>query len=268
MPEPTESTCSQGLKRVLAFVLTLAALSAVLSLLFLPVVPLPWWKVFRRCVSVSAALSVWLFMRYLHRRPVSTLGLQGWRQGRRALVTGVLLGVGTVGVVGGLYVLLQACRVAVHPDSLRVWSRLLVYIPAMGLVAVLEELVFRGYLLQQLWACSKAFAVVGTSAAYALVHLRQLPVWPASAFELTGLFVLGVVLALATLRTGQLYLAIGLHGSLAYCAQVNKLLVEFSDPSLRWLVGTNHLVNGVGAWVGLLGIGWIVSRWVRPSRTG
>ncbi|MEK7214709.1 MAG: CPBP family intramembrane glutamic endopeptidase, partial [Chloroflexota bacterium] len=129
------------------------------------------------------------------------------------------------------------------------------------LVGGLEELIFRGYLLRQLLACSQPLAVAGSSAAYALVHLRPNPVWPSSGLELAGLFILGCVLAASVLRTKQLYLAIGLHASLAYWARTNKLLIDFTaPPELQWLTGTNRLINGVAAWCALAGIGWWMTR--------
>ena len=79
-----------------------------------------------------------------------------------------------------------------------------------------------------------------------------------SALQLGGLFLLGEVLSLSYLRTGQLYLPMGLHAVLAYGVRVNKLLIEFTDLSLSWLVGTSRLVNGLASWVMLLGIGGIV----------
>mgnify|MGYP001607334867 CR=1 FL=1 len=34
-------------------------ISGILSLVALPWVTLPWWKVFRRCVSVASVISLW-----------------------------------------------------------------------------------------------------------------------------------------------------------------------------------------------------------------
>jgi len=162
--------------------------------------------------------------------------------------------------VGAVYLLTGICRIDVNPDTVKVVRTLTTFVPGALLVAVLEELVFRGYVLQQLLACSRVLAVVGSSAAYALVHLKPDPVWPGTALELVGLFILGCVLVFAALRTRQLYLPIGLHASLAYLARTNKLLIEFPDAPLAWLVGTSRLVNGVIPWLALVGLGWAVSR--------
>jgi len=172
----------------------------------------------------------------------------------------VLLGVGTVFLVGGLYLATRVCRIAVTPDQAKLWRVVLGFLPAAGLVGLVEELIFRGYVLQQLLACSTRLAVSGSSLLYALVHVRLGWIWPQSSLELVGLFLLGWVLAHSVLLTRQLYLAIGLHAGLAYCARVNKLIVEFTQPSLQWLIGTNRLVNGAVAWLALLGVGRIIAR--------
>jgi membrane protease YdiL (CAAX protease family) len=135
--------------------------------------------------------------------------------------------------------------------------------PAAGLISVLEELVFRGFILQHLLACSRSIAVTASSVLYALVHLKSPTVSVASGLELGGLCLLGAVLALSVLRTRRLYLAIGLHATLAYGARVNKLLIAFPDPALSWLVGTNRLVNGLMSWIALLGMGAVVWWWTR-----
>lgn len=252
------------LRRLVWFTLSLALVSLFLSAVVRLWIDLPWWTVFRRCVSVSTAVVLWLVIRYVPGESLSSLGLGSWRPGRRQIAQGALLGVGVLLALGMAYLATGVCRVAIHPDALRVWRVLLSFIPLAGLIAFLEELVFRGFVLQQLLAWSKPLAIAGSSAAYALVHLKTTLVWPNSGFELVGLFILGWVLALSRLSTGQLYVAIGLHAALAYGARVNKLLIAFTESSPQWLVGTSRLVNGVTAWLALLGVGWIVARWAKP----
>lgn len=261
-PTAPEAGCRAGLTRLVWFAVSIAVLSAAAGGFLSRWIDLPWWKIFRRCASVSALLTLWFFMRHLHHQPIRTLGLGAWKAGRRQVAQGVLIGCSVVALIGGWFVLAGWCRVAIHPDSMRLWRTLLISLPAMGLVGVLEELIFRGYVFRQMLACSQPLlAVAGSSACYALVHLRPNPVWPSSGLELAGLFILGCVLAASVLRTKQLYLAVGLHASLAYWARTNKLLIEFAaPPELQWLTGTNRLVNGVAAWCVLAGIGWWMTR--------
>lgn len=251
------------LKRLVWFAVGIVVIGLLLSGVAKLWVDLSWWKVFRRCASIAAVVMLWLLLK-VFRQPLRSFGLSRWGQGRRQLTQGFLLGWGVVLAMLGLYLATGVCRIAVDPDRQHVWLTLLGFLPAAGLVAVLEEVVFRGYVLQHLLVFSRWLAVMASSAAYALVHMRPNPLWPKSAFELTGLFILGLVLSVSYLKTRQLYLAIGLHAGLAYWARVNKLVIQFPGPSLHWLVGSNQLVNGVVAWLALMGIGWIIARHARP----
>jgi len=221
--------------------------------------------VFRRCVSIGAALSLWLFITKLERRPLRAYGLPPFREGKRHLRFGLLLGLGALAAMFGLGILSGVCSLAITPDASRLWRTTIGFLPIAFLVGILEELVFRGFILQHVATCSKMVAMATSSALYALVHVKTLLFDVSMWLELGGLFLLGTVLALSVLLTQQLYLAIGLHAALAYGARVNKLFVEFSNPSLSWLVGTNRLVNGLAGWTVLLVLGGIIVWWANRS---
>ena len=253
-------------KRLALFTLTIVLFSGLLSVAVKPFVGMPLWNVFRRCVSVAAAITLWLTMRRSQRRhPFRVLGLGPWRPGWRTIVRGMLLGLGAATLLEGLYLATGLSAIAIDPDRARIWRTVLTFLPTAVLVSVLEELVFRGYVLQQLLAFSQRTAVWASSIVYAAVHLRTTPAWPQSGFELVGLTVLGWLLARSVLHTKQLYLGIGLHAGFAYWARTSKLLVEMTtSPSLVWLVGGTRLINGVGAWILVAGIGWGICRFVKP----
>jgi len=154
-----------------------------------------------------------------------------------------------------------ASRIDVTPDRVRLWKTVLAFIPAAGLVSVLEELVFRGFILQHLLVFSRPAAISISSALYAIVHLKMTTFTLSTWLELGGLFLLGSVLALSYLVTNQLSLAIGLHAVLAYGARVNKLVIQFTDSSMAWFFGSSRLVNGLMSWLLLLGIGGFIVWW-------
>ena len=252
------------LLQLAGFVATIVVVGLLCSLLVKPWIHhLSWWKVFRRCVSISSLIALWVFMRYLHRQPIRSLGLGAWRAGKRPLLQGVITGFGGALLLAGIYLASGACHIVVSLDDAKLWGTVIGFLPGAVLVATLEELIFRGYVLRQLLAYSAPLAIATSSAAYALVHMPTVFEWPGTGLELVGLAILGGVLALSALRTGQLYAAIGLHAALSYCARVNKLLLGFPYPNLQWLVGTNRLVNGVIAWFILLIIGLFIARKIR-----
>jgi membrane protease YdiL (CAAX protease family) len=250
---------------VLRFGVLTFLISVALSLVVLPWLALSWWTIFRRCVSIGAAVSVWLCAR-LERRSLRSYGLSSARAGKSDLLFGLLLGLGTLGLMGILGLASGACRIDVTPDRMKLWRTVIGFLPAAALVSVLEELVFRGLILQHLLAFSKPAAVAASSALYAVVHVKTLTL--ATWLELGGLLLLGGVLALSYLVTHQLYLAIGLHGVLAYGARINKLVIDIPETSLGWLVGTSRLVNGLAGWLAVLGIGGMILWWARRSHGG
>ena len=264
----TNQTCRAGVASLAGFGVCVFLLALLLSLIATPWTTLSFWKVFRRGVSVAAALSLWLFIRKLERRSFRSYGFAAPRAGKRQLRFGVLLGLGVLGLLFGTWLALGVCRLSITPDLPRLWRTVVGFLPAAILISVLEELVFRGFILQHLLNCSKGLAVIGSSALYALVHLKTSTVGLAACLELVGLFLFGGLLALSYLLTRQLYLAVGLHAVLAYGLRINKLLIEFTEPSLTWLVGTSRLVNGVASWVALLCMAGIVMWWVRRSQEG
>ena len=256
-----------ALRRVLGFGAKIAVLSLLISgIAQIWIHDLSWWKIFRRCVSVSAVLVLWHTHRH-HPHPFRSLGLGSWREGRGAFAKGVLIGLSMMLALIVAYDVLDIVRLEIWTDTARVVRTMTTFAPTACLIGLLEELTFRGYLLQQLLACSQWFALAVTSALYAVVHVQPTMTWPNSAFELVGLFLLGWVLGMSVLRTRSLYLAIGLHASLAYFARVNKMWIEFTNPSWVWLVGSHRIVNGIVGWGSLLLLGWLISRTQpRPQR--
>lgn len=261
-----------GWLAIARFGLYTLSFSLIASLAFTPwldTLNLSWWKVFRRCVSLAAAASLWLCLRQ-EGRSLASYGFSTWSgAGKRELVTGLLVGIACLAGLFGIGLLFGFYQVDITQDRAKLWRTVIGFIPAAALVAMLEEAIFRGFLLQQLLAGSKTVAIFVSSALYSVVHLRtplaELSTW----MELGGLFLLGVVLSLSYLKTNRLLFAVGLHGALAYGARVNKLFIGHPYPELSWLIGTGRLVNGLIGWVALLGLGgWIGWRSRRIDKGG
>jgi membrane protease YdiL (CAAX protease family) len=126
------------------------------------------------------------------------------------------------------------------------------------LMALAEELVFRGYLYGVVREeLGEGVALVGVNLFFALLHLFR----PGDAlFKLVygfGLWLAGVVLTLALRRTGQLTASVGLHSS--------WILAGVVDPPGRvvpgWLPGLRgDPAAGLVGWMFLLLIGWGLTR--------
>ena len=81
---------------------------------------------------------------------------------------------------------------------------------------------------------------------------RMFREWP----ELLGLFLTGAVLSMIRLRTGQLYLGIGIHAGWYWIKQVDRAFVQEVETvieSHRLLLGSSQYLDGIVGWIALLG---------------
>ena len=147
-----------------------------------------------------------------------------------------------------------------------------------GVVAVLEEILFRGAIFG---ALRKTFrwptAVVISSAIYALVHFFSRPASPAEIHWTSGLALLptmlsgfveveqvvpgffnltltGVLLALAYQRTGNLYFSIGLHAGWIFWLKSYGFLTREAGNANAWFWGTSKLIDG---WLALIVLAFV-----------
>jgi len=151
-------------------------------------------------------------------------------------------------------------------------QRLLNAAGVAAVVAVLEEILFRGALFGALRkALDFGFALLSSSMIYAIVHfmgtgrLSGAVAWY-SGFELLpqmlrgfanwqaiipGFFTLtlaGILLGLAYQRTGNLYCSIGLHAGWIFWLKSYGLLTRPIPGADPWLWGSNRMTDG---WLGL-----------------
>jgi membrane protease YdiL (CAAX protease family) len=87
---------------------------------------------------------------------------------------------------------------------------------------------------------------------------------------LFGLFLLGIVLSYAFIRTGSLYLSIGLHAGWVFGIKTIKVYGNYTREGLGWLFGSTDpkFLSGVATWVGFLMVGLIVYWLTRKRQRG
>ncbi len=163
------------------------------------------------CLAIT--LSVFIARRLLDRRTFTSLGLQGSRQA----IYDLLFGIALTGLMIGLIYLLEWVFGWLVVESfawqVESWGNLavssLVMVALFSLVGWQEELLSRGYWLQNLSdSLNKSLGVLLSSAIFALAHVFN-PNLSWQAF--LGLFLSGLFLAFGYVRTKQLWLPIGLH---------------------------------------------------------
>ncbi len=153
------------------------------------------------------------------------------------------------------------------------------YAAAAVLIAMIEELFFRGLLFRSLVReRGVATAIVAGSLIFAVLHcisgsLRVAPGWaPGIGLDLlsmyftdstgsvlpdlrlvAGLFLLGWLLAYLYLRTDSLWAPVGLHAGIVFFSKLMKKLLQRSEDIPEWLFGDSiFIVSGMVCWLLLL----------------
>ena len=74
---------------------------------------------------------------------------------------------------------------------------------------------------------------------------------------LTGLFILGLVLSYAFMRSGSLYLSIGLHAGWIFSIKTLRVFGDFRREDLGWPFGFSDpkIISGWVTWICLIGVG-------------
>ncbi len=173
----------------------------------------------------------------------------------------------------------------------RLGGKLLGTVLTAVVVAVLEEILFRGAIFGTLRSiCLWPVALVLSSMFFAILHFFGKPESPPEVGWATGVEVLllmfqgfvdigqivpgfftltlvGSVLAMAYQRTGNLYFSIGLHGGWIFWLKSYGLLTHEVPGTGTWLWGTHRMIDG---WLSLGAAAiclLVVSRWApRPER--
>jgi membrane protease YdiL (CAAX protease family) len=196
----------------------------------------------------------------------------------RTYVAGFLIGALPVCLLIALLLAVGDRRFEVRKPGLLPWTLtkyLLLGIPFM----LLEETIFRGLLLGDLIrAYGTTAATIVSSLFFAVTHFlgatdawkripakaapteamvalfggmeRMVREWP----ELVGLVLVGLILCAARLRTGQLYLPMGIHAGWYWIKQVDGSFIRETpgcDQHRIWL-GSGQYLDGVLGWCALL----------------
>jgi membrane protease YdiL (CAAX protease family) len=233
-------------------------------------------RLWNRVFEVSLALALVLRWRWLGLGGLAGVGLR--REGAlRPLGLGLVAGLCGVGVglvlcwLGGALV----PELRFEPGK-TVWKAAL-GLGAAVLVGVGEETLFRGVLLRRFVNdAGRGVGVVATTAVYAVVHALRTGSGPRGAVEWTagwerlpalfaplagpevlpgvvGLFALGLMLAWLRLRTGSLWMGIGVHAAWVAVFRVGRLFFEIKRRP-QWLIGPGWppLVGGAAGVVAIV----------------
>ena len=161
-------------------------------------------------VLVAALMAAWVMLRWVDRQPLRWLGFPLTGAGVREAAIGLAVGTAALAGTVALFALAGWYRYTPESGSLAEWATTSgVALLALAVPAASEEALLRGYLFRTIRERSGAWvAVLFTSAVFAALHGSNPGV---GTFALVNIFLAGVLLAVAVLRTGTLWLATGIH---------------------------------------------------------
>lgn len=230
-------------------------------------------------VELAASLVAgWVMLALVDRRPLGALGYARDPAARRDSLLGFALGAAAITVAAGVLTVAGTVRWVADSGS---WPE---YVATLGqalvvfaVAAAAEEAIFRGYVFQALVQGVGAWpAVLGSSALFALAHWNNPSV---SAVALANIFLAGVMLGWAYLRTRSLWFCTAVHlgwnwmMSAALDFPVSGLvrdtpLYDVAAAGPRWMTGGSFgPEGGVAATVVIAGLTTLLvwAPWLRES---
>ena len=162
-----------------------------------------WIKVILMLLGAASVLGIYAaWVKVFEKRKVSELYL---RRALPDLLTGLLIGSLFIAVVVGVLALMGIYRI----DSVNIdWVGLLLSFAAYSIVAVTEEVLFRGILFRMIderYQTLQAFII--SSLTFGAVHLMTVDFWTAMAISAEA----GFMLAAAYKFRNNLWIPIGIH---------------------------------------------------------
>ncbi len=229
-------------------------------------------------VAILGLYPLWRSCKMAHWR---TLGLRAKMSSPKGLALGFLLGFASL-ACAALLALGLGGRSLVHGHNAGQIERHIVNATvAAVIVAVLEEIIFRGTLFGILRkVLTWPGALLTSSVVYALVHFLENtdlpgPVRWFSGLALLGrmfqsgpplvpavftLLVAGAILAMAYQKTGTLYLSIGLHAGWIFWLKSYGFFTASAPSGNPVFWGSSRLIDGWLALPLLGGVFWMISR--------
>ena len=190
------------------------------------------------------------------------------------------------------YVLLLTAlneRVYEGPDEPgEFWWAVIKYLPLSVVIGFLEDMLFFGFLATLLGGrfvpCVLVYAI-SHFLAPSKAHIWQATDWSigiealqamgdslaaatSEPIEVFGLILVGGVLAVLCLKTGNIWAAMGVHGGWYYVRTIARKLGEDLDGDKEWLFGSDRFYDGALGWLAILSTGvifWLTWKAPKPQ---
>jgi len=228
----------------------------------------PFHRFMDRSFLLLALAGVWPLLRALGAKSLRETGLVPPYGQSKKLFDGLLLGFVSLAVVAGIVLFADGRALTGSVSAEKIIETILSAAGTAVVVAILEEILFRGGVFGGLrrvfyWP----LALVLSSLIYALVHFLQradfagVVVWY-SGLELLprmlagfanfsalvpgffSLTLIGILLGLAYQRTGNLYFSIGLHAGWIFWLKIFGTFTADVPRAAIWFWGTGKMIDG------------------------
>ncbi|MEK6766291.1 MAG: CPBP family intramembrane glutamic endopeptidase [Planctomycetota bacterium] len=236
-------------------------------------------KVMRRILMLVALIVFIVFRKSLRFSILISSGLKIRSGFFRQFLLGFLLAGLSLLIYYGLGLISGAWVIHLDYDSAGVIILNIVKYALIGcLIGVMEEIFFRGFILQSFMENMPVpLAVCACSLFYSILHFFKADVLVTTGFQpfvgfvtmaqflkplffhfikhlpaIIGLFLVGVVLSYAFIRTKSLYLSIGLHSGMVFMMKADGMFLVRVREKMGWLFGDSKLVTGILIWFFLI----------------
>jgi hypothetical protein len=245
-------------------------------------------KVMRRILMVVTLIVFIAFRKSLRFGALISSGLKIRPGAFRQFLLGLSLAVLSILIYYGIGLITGAWIIHLDYDSAGVIIFSIVkYALIACLIGVMEEIFFRGFLLQSFMEnMSVPMAVCMCSLIYSVLHFFRADVFVSTGFQpfvgfvtmaqffkplfldlvkhlpaIIGLFLVGVVMSYALIRTKSLYLSIGLHSGMVFMVKADTMFISRIREKLVLLFGgDSKLITGIIIWVFLICILLVIRR--------
>jgi membrane protease YdiL (CAAX protease family) len=274
----------KGFLKFIAVFFGILLISAVLAPFLYTLLPYKFERIFNRLVMIFSLAALWFFL-IGKKFSAKDYGLQ-WAgpDSRFYLAAGFLTGLSVLAVFSLVKVGVGQAD-WLRPEGVELLAKLLSALGAGFLIAFIEEFFFRGFIYRTLckWRWPLVLSVIATSAFYAIIHfvsfekpfvdstpsivdglrlvaapflslLQFSRYWP----EALGLFLFGIVLNHAAIKSGSLYPSIGLHAGCVLYVKADSLFLTFFEKE-RIIYASGKFYDGLVGWAFLILMGVVLS---------
>ena len=245
-------------------------------------------KVMRRIMMVVALIVFIVFRKSLRFGTLISSALKIRPGFFRQFLLGLSMAVLSILIYYGIGLISGAWIIHMDYDSAGVIIlKIVEYALIACLIGIIEEIFFRGYLLQSFQEnMSLPKAVCVCSLIYSILHFFKADVLVSTGFQpfvgfttmaqffkpiffeflknlpaIIGLFLVGVVLSYAFIKTKSLYLSIGLHAGMVFMVKADTMFISRMRKEQVLMFGSgSKLITGLLVWFLLIFILFVIKR--------